>query len=107
VQTFGFTYLNNGREIPTTPVRVELTAPSGATWTWGPEDAADRVTGSALGFCLTVTQRRHPVDTDLKVSGPVATEWISIAQAFANPPGPGRAPGAVTEPTRPLSEGTS
>ena len=95
VQTFGFTYRNNGRAVPTTPVRVELTAPSGATWTWGPEDAGDRVTGSAFGFCLTVTQRRHPSDTDLRVTGPVATEWISIAQAFANPPGPGRAPGAA------------
>ncbi|OLL96341.1 hypothetical protein Ae406Ps2_5949c [Pseudonocardia sp. Ae406_Ps2] len=104
VQTFGFTYLNNGRKIPTTPVRVELAAPSGDTWTWGPEDATDRVTGSALGFCLTVTQRRHPSDTDLQVSGPVAAEWISIAQAFANPPGPGRASGAVAEPTRPAPE---
>jgi len=105
VQTFGFTYLNNGREIPTTPVRVELAAPSGARWEWGPPDAVDRVTGPALGFCLTVTQRRHVSDTDLRVTGPVAAEWISIAQAFANPPGPGRAPGAVPEPTRTSSGG--
>jgi uncharacterized protein (TIGR03084 family) len=104
VQTFGFTFVNNGREVPRSPVRVELAAPSGDTWTWGPEEAADRVTGSALGFCLVVTQRRHPADTDLQVSGPVAAEWISIAQAFANPPGPGRAPGAVPEPTWPAPE---
>ncbi|PKB29607.1 uncharacterized protein (TIGR03084 family) [Pseudonocardia alni] len=96
VQTFGFTFRNNGREVPEAPVRVELVAPSGTLWTWGPEDAADRVTGSALGFCLVATQRRHPDDTDVATTGPVAADWISIAQTFANPPGPGRAPGAVT-----------
>jgi len=25
--------------------------------------------------------------------GPLAEEWMDIAQAFAGPPGPGRAPG--------------
>jgi hypothetical protein len=39
-----------------------------------------------------VTQRRHLADTTLDVVGPAATEWMSIAQAFAGPPGPGRAP---------------
>jgi hypothetical protein len=38
-----------------------------------------------------VTQRRHPDDTGLVVTGPVAQQWISIAQAFAGPAGPGRA----------------
>lgn len=98
VQTAGFVFTLNGRPAPTSPVRVEIDAPSGARWEWGPPDATDRVTGSALDFCLTVTQRRHVSDTDLQVSGPVATEWISIAQTFAGAPGPGRAPGAVPEP---------
>ncbi|MBC3189930.1 TIGR03084 family protein [Pseudonocardia sp. C8] len=95
VRTAGFAFTLNGRPVPDTPVRVELDAPSGARWEWGPADAADRVTGPALDFCLTVTQRRHVSDTALQVTGPVATEWISIAQAFAGTPGPGRAPGAV------------
>jgi len=43
--------------------------------------------------CLAVTQRRHLADLDLDVRGPVATEWMSIAQAFAGPPGSGRQPG--------------
>jgi len=55
--------------------------------------AADRVTGTALDFCLVVTQRRHPADTGLVASGPAAEGWIAIAQAFAGPPGPGRTPG--------------
>lgn len=72
---------------------MELTAPDGATWVWGPADAENRVTGTALDFCLLVTQRRHRADTDLVATGPVADEWLSIAQAFAGPPGTGRRPG--------------
>ncbi|MGH9081643.1 MAG: hypothetical protein ACRDYE_16470, partial [Acidimicrobiales bacterium] len=50
------------------------------------------VRGSALDFCLVVTQRRHVADTSLVIAGPEAAEWMSIAQAFAGPPGPGRPP---------------
>ena len=80
-------------QVPERDVRVELAAPDGSTWTWGPEDAADVVRGDALDFCLVVTQRRHPADTALVVEGPAAEEWMGIAQAFAGPPGPGRQPG--------------
>ncbi|MQA84285.1 MAG: TIGR03084 family protein [Streptosporangiales bacterium] len=86
-------YLVRGLRPPETPIRVELAGPDGEAWTWGPEDAADAVRGPALDFCLVVTQRRHPDDTGLVTRGPVASEWISIAQAFAGPPGPGRRPG--------------
>jgi uncharacterized protein (TIGR03084 family) len=88
-----FSYLTRGREPNEVPVRVELASPSGEQWGWGPEDAADRITGPALDFCLVVTQRRHPDDVDLTVEGDAAREWIDIAQAFAGPPGAGRAPG--------------
>jgi len=88
-----YSYLVNGKEAPTAPVRVALTAPSGGTWTWGPEDATDTVTGPALDFCLAVTQRRHLDDVSLVVEGPVAAEWMSFAQAFAGPAGTGRKPG--------------
>jgi uncharacterized protein (TIGR03084 family) len=90
----GFSFALRGRPVPAAPVRVELVAPSGDTWAWGEAGAADRVKGTALDFCLVVTQRRHVADTALQVSGPVATEWISIAQAFAGTPGPGRPAGA-------------
>jgi uncharacterized protein (TIGR03084 family) len=88
-----YSYRVNGREVTTAPVRVELVAPSGALWTWGPEDAPDRVVGPALGFCLVVTQRRHRDDSALKVTGPFADEWMSFAQAFAGAPGTGRRAG--------------
>lgn len=96
VRTVGFSFTLNGRPAPAVPIRVELDAPSGARWTWGPDDAADRVTGTALDFCLVVTQRRHVEDTALVVAGPVATEWIPLAQTFAGAPGAGRAPGFAT-----------
>ncbi len=86
VTTRGWSYVNRGREVPPGDVRVELAAPSGAVWTWGPEGAADKVNGPALDFCLVVTQRRHPQDTAIVTQGPLAEEWMSLAQAFAGPP---------------------
>ncbi|GAB3852884.1 TIGR03084 family metal-binding protein [Nocardioides maradonensis] len=90
VRTRGFAFANNGLEAPTEEFRVELTAPSGERWAWGPEDAPQRVTGSADDFCRLVTQRVHRDDTDLVAVGEDAEKWLSIAQAFAGPAGGGR-----------------
>ncbi len=92
VRTRGFAFANNGLEAPTAEIRVELTAPSGAVWTWGPEDSAQSVRGPAYDFCLRVTQRRHVEDLDLVAEGEDAATWLRIAQAFAGPSGEGRAP---------------
>ena len=92
VRTRNFAFGNNGLEPPAEEFRVELTAPSGELWTWGPEDAAQSVRGSAYDFCLLVTQRRHRADLDLVAAGPDAQQWLEIAQAFAGPSGEGRAP---------------
>jgi uncharacterized protein (TIGR03084 family) len=90
----GYSYAVRGLPLPSVPVRVELvpraSEPSGAIWTWGPADAKDRITGPALDFCLLVTQRRHRDDVTLAIEGPAATEWMTIAQAFAGAAGPGR-----------------
>jgi uncharacterized protein (TIGR03084 family) len=83
--TRGWAYVNRGLEAPDVPVRVELTAPSGDTWTFGPDDAAESITGSADDFCLVVTQRRHVNSTGLVVEGDSAREWMELAQAFAGP----------------------
>lgn len=96
VRTLANSYQARGLAVPEKPVRVELSAPGGDTWTFGPDDAADVVRGPALDFCLAVTQRRHVDDLDLELDGPIATEWLAIAQAFAGPPGPGRKPGQFT-----------
>ncbi|NJP34105.1 TIGR03084 family metal-binding protein [Micromonospora thermarum] len=109
-RTLRHSFAAHGREVPTAPVRVELAAPAsarselaspaagsedntdGAIWSYGPADAADRVTGPALDFCLLVTQRRHRADLGLTATGPVADAWLDVAQAFAGPPGAGREP---------------
>ena len=96
VRALPFAYSVRQMEVPTEPIRIEVTSPSGETWTWGPSDAANVVRGSALDFALLVTQRRHRDDTDVVATGPVADEWVSIAQAFAGPPGPGRKAGQFT-----------
>jgi uncharacterized protein (TIGR03084 family) len=90
--TRGWTYANRGLEVPSTPVRVELTSPSGETWSFGPEDAPESIVGPALDFCLVTTQRRHVDDTDLVVTGPAARDWMEKAQLFAGPPSDGPAP---------------
>jgi uncharacterized protein (TIGR03084 family) len=89
-----YAYAAHGRPTPEAPLRVELTGPQGEAWTWGPRDAADVVRGPALDFCLLVTQRRHRDDLALEATGPLAQEWVGIAQAFAGPPGDGREPRA-------------
>nr|WP_296776821.1 TIGR03084 family metal-binding protein [Rhodococcus sp. (in: high G+C Gram-positive bacteria)] len=92
VRTRDFAYAVNQQTPPTEPFRVELTSPSGQLWTWGPDDASQRVTGSAADFCLLVTQRAHRDDLDISAIGTDAAHWLTIAQAFAGPPGSGRPP---------------
>ncbi|KOX03520.1 TIGR03084 family metal-binding protein [Streptomyces sp. NRRL B-3648] len=92
VRTRDFAFGVHGLTPPAGEFRVELTAPSGEVWAYGPEDAPQRVTGPALDFCLLVTQRAHRGDLALTAAGPDADRWLGIAQAFAGPPGTGRPP---------------
>lgn len=85
-----FSYLVHSLEPPVVPVRVELMSPSATIWQWGPAETDERVTGTALEFCLVVTRRRHLKTTNLVISGQSALEWMEIAQSFAGPPGPDR-----------------
>jgi len=93
VRTRAYSYMIRGKQPPAAGVRVELTSPSGETWVLGDADAEDAVRGTATDFCRVVTQRRHIADTNLEARGPAAQEWMSVAQAFAGPPGQGRRPG--------------
>ncbi|MFF2653990.1 TIGR03084 family metal-binding protein [Streptomyces sp. NPDC058045] len=94
VRTRDFAFAVRELAPPREEFRVELTAPDGSTWTYGPPDAPQRITGPALGFCLLVTQRIHRTDSGLRADGPDADHWLNLAQAFAGPPGAGRAAGA-------------
>ena len=89
VRTRDYAFVVHGLTPPAEPFYVELSGPSGV-WTWGPTDAAQRVTGSAEDFCALVTQRRPRAELDVVAVGPDAARWLEIAQAFAGPAGAGR-----------------
>ena len=99
VATFGWSYSVRQMKVPDSPVRVEITSPSGELWTWGPEKAKDIVMGSAEDFCLVVVQRRNLADTQLVVKGATAHQWMSITQTYAGLPGAGRKPGMFSKST--------
>ena len=86
-----WSYRVRGEEVPDGEVRLELAGPDGKLWTWGPDDAADLIKGSAEDFCLVVTQRRHVDDTSLE-TGELGRHWLVRAQAFAGGPSDGPKP---------------
>lgn len=93
VRTWDFGYQARGLDTPDVQFRFEITAPSGARWEFGPADSGERICGPAVDFCLLVTRRRHRDDLALTASGSLADEWLTIAQAYRGPAGPGRRPG--------------
>jgi uncharacterized protein (TIGR03084 family) len=88
-------FVARGLAVPDAAIFVALHAPDGSRWEWGDPGADDRVEGDAVEFCGVVTQRCNVADTSLAITGPVATQWMQIAQAFAGPPGAGRPPTGV------------
>ena len=91
--TFGWTYATRGETPPGPMPHVRLTAPSGEIWQYGDASDTERVEGKAEQFCQVVTQTRNIADTDLQVTGEVATDWMSKAQCFAGAPETPPAPG--------------
>ena len=86
VNTYPWTFKVRGLTPPDPMPRLTLTAPSGALWSFGPEDAGATINGSALDFCYVVTQTRNHGDTALRIDGPAAEQWMTQAQCFAGPP---------------------
>ena len=93
VNTFGWTYAVRGEEAPEPIPHLVLSAPSGEVWTFNEPSDEERIEGLAEEFCQVVTQVRNIADTELKVTGTVATDWMSKAQCFAGPPETPPAPG--------------
>lgn len=92
VITRTFVYKNRGLESPAGDVRVELIGPGDAVSVWGDVESEHQVRGPIEDFCLVVTQRRNIADTGLELTGDLAIDWMSKAQAFAGPPTNGPAP---------------
>jgi uncharacterized protein (TIGR03084 family) len=92
-----YAFMVHGVQDPGTAVAVVATAPDGSEWSWtsGSDETgsvAETLRGPARDLALVFTQRRHPSDTAVVAEGPTAGQWLRIAQAFAGPAGPGRAP---------------
>jgi uncharacterized protein (TIGR03084 family) len=86
INTFSWSFANRRMAVPPTIPYLRLIAPFGAVWEWGEQDPANCIEGRAVEFCQVVTQVRNVADTSLKVVGPTAGAWMSIAQCFAGPP---------------------
>lgn len=93
VNTFGWTYATRREQPPGEMPYLVLAAPSGTVWTYGSESDSERIEGLAEEFCQVVTQTRNIADTQLKVTGARAADWMSKAQCFAGPPAHPPAPG--------------
>jgi uncharacterized protein (TIGR03084 family) len=105
-RTRAHSYAAHGREVPSRPVQLWLTAPDGTTWAFGSADASEMICGPMVDFCLVATRRRHWRDTALRARGEAAADWLDIAQAYAGPPGPGRAEGQFRRGSaQPASDG--
>ena len=93
VNTFGWTFVNRGEDVPAPKPFVCLTGPSGGVWEWNEPSQEERIDGTAVEFCQVVTQTRNIADTALRVTGDVAKRWMDVAQCFAGPPRTPPAPG--------------
>ncbi len=93
VNTYGWTFNVRGEEPPQPMPHLKLTAPSGELWTFNDSSTSELIEGQAEDFCQVVTQVRNIADTELRVAGPNASDWMSKAQCFAGgpqaPPPPG------------------
>ena len=74
--------------------RVELTAPSGVSGSWGPPDCRSRPSADPrwTSPCWSPSDGTRD-DLALTAIGPAAEQWLTIAQAFAGAPGPAGAAG--------------
>jgi uncharacterized protein (TIGR03084 family) len=65
------------------PVRVELTAPDGATWQFGPPDAPSTINGPAGAFCRVGAQRLAPEESGLTTTGPHGATALRVLRNYA------------------------
>jgi uncharacterized protein (TIGR03084 family) len=82
IRALPYAYTVAGREPPTEPVRFELDAPDGGTWTFGPDDARARVTGPAGDLCRVFVQRLAASESRLVADGDAAVSALEVARAY-------------------------
>src|SRR4051794_24798975 len=83
VRALPYAYSFAGLDRAPGPLRVELVLPSGAPWTFGPEDAPDRIEGPAGQLCRVFVQRLAASDApDVIAHGDGARLALRSARAF-------------------------
>ena len=91
--TFKWCFTVHKKTLPSTKPYLKLTSPSGAIWEYNEPSEEHKIEGLAEEFCQVVTQVRNVKDVNLKITGSIADEWMSVAQCFAGgaeqPPLPG------------------
>ncbi|MBI5090543.1 MAG: maleylpyruvate isomerase family mycothiol-dependent enzyme [Actinobacteria bacterium] len=65
------------------PVFVELTSPSGETWTFGDPEAPTHISGTASEFCRIGARRLAPEDCSVVATGPFATQALRLLRNYA------------------------
>ena len=66
------------------PVRCELTAPDGTTWTFGDPAAASTLTGPAADFCRVGAHRLKAADSALTATGPHGSQALAVLRNYAS-----------------------
>ncbi len=91
--TFKWCFTVHKKILPSIKPFLKLTSPSGAIWEYNEPSEEHKIEGYAEEFCQVVTQVRNIKDVNLKLTGSIADEWMSVAQCFAGgaeqPPLPG------------------
>jgi uncharacterized protein (TIGR03084 family) len=65
-------------------VHCSLTAPDGVTtWTFGPDEADSRISGSAAAFCRVAAKRLDPADSGLRAAGPLGATALRVLTTYA------------------------
>ena len=88
-----FSYALHGRRCPRSRSGSSWPRRTGAVWTWGPADAADRVSGPALDFALLSPSAGTATTWRCRSTGRSRGSGSRSAQAFAGAPGTGRRAG--------------
>jgi len=91
--TFKWCFTVHKKSLPSIRPYLKLISPSGEIWEYNEFSEEHKIEGLAEEFCQVVTQVRNIKDVNLKLTGSIAEEWMSVAQCFAGgaeqPPKPG------------------
>jgi uncharacterized protein (TIGR03084 family) len=63
-------------------IALDLRAPNGTPWRYGPSASADVIWGAAGEWCRVVTRRCRAADTSLRAGTPLAALALEVARAY-------------------------